>query len=92
MVLLISRKLSDEDDESNSMDSDPLPGFENLNVDDKNANCEGGAVGRLINSPSATAEIDLNCMYFNYISYSLSFSLHIFGVCPILFQVKTLKL
>lgn len=36
--------MSDEDEESNSMDSDPIPGFGNLQVDDKNANC--GAQGK----------------------------------------------
>lgn len=38
-------RLSDEDDESNSMESDPIPAFGNLQVDDKNANC--GAQGKL---------------------------------------------
>ncbi len=38
-------RLSDEDDESNSMESDPIPAFGNLQVDDKNANC--GAQGKI---------------------------------------------
>lgn len=37
-------RMSDEDEESNSMESDPIPGFGNLQVDDKNANC--GAQGK----------------------------------------------
>lgn len=52
--------MSDEDDESNSMESDPIPAFGNLQVDDKNANCGeqgGGAVGQ-ISSPNAYAEIE----------------------------------
>lgn len=35
--------MSDEDEESNSMEFDPIPAFGNLQVDDKNANC--GAQG-----------------------------------------------
>lgn len=49
-----------DEEESTSMDNDPIPSFGNLNVDDKNANCGaqgGGAVGR-INSPHASAEIE----------------------------------
>lgn len=52
--------MSDEDDESNSMESDPLPAFGNLQVDDNNANCGAqgdGAVGRIC-SPNAYAEIE----------------------------------
>lgn len=37
-------RMSDEDEESNSMESDPIPGFGILQVDDKNANC--GAQGK----------------------------------------------
>ncbi|XP_031631672.1 programmed cell death protein 2-like [Contarinia nasturtii] len=55
-----NRNMSDDEDESNSTD-DPIPMFNNLQViDDKNANCgeqQGGAVG-LLNSPSASAEIE----------------------------------
>lgn len=40
-----NNRLSDEDDESNSMESDPIPAFGNLQVDDKNANC--GAQGKI---------------------------------------------
>lgn len=32
-------RVSDEEDESNSIGSDPLPSFNNLGIDDKNANC-----------------------------------------------------
>lgn len=48
-----------DEDESTSMDNDPIPLFGNLNVDDKNANCgaQAGAVGR-IHSPHASAEIE----------------------------------
>lgn len=35
--------MSDEDEESNSIENDPIPAFGNLQVDDKNANC--GAQG-----------------------------------------------
>lgn len=60
--------MSDEDDETNSMENDPLPAFGNLHVandNDRNANggrkaadaCGGGAVGRL-HSPNASAEIE----------------------------------
>uniref|UniRef100_A0A182QKX3 Programmed cell death protein 2 C-terminal domain-containing protein n=1 Tax=Anopheles farauti TaxID=69004 RepID=A0A182QKX3_9DIPT len=34
-------KVSDEDDESNSMETEPIPGFENLRVDETNANSRG---------------------------------------------------
>uniref|UniRef100_A0A182NS95 Programmed cell death protein 2 C-terminal domain-containing protein n=1 Tax=Anopheles dirus TaxID=7168 RepID=A0A182NS95_9DIPT len=34
-------KVSDEDDESNSMEAEPIPGFENLRVDETNANARG---------------------------------------------------
>lgn len=37
-------RMSDEDEESNSLESDLIPGFGNLQVDDKNANC--GAQGK----------------------------------------------
>lgn len=50
---------SDDDDDSNSAD-DPIPSFGHLQViDDKNANCgaQGGAAA-LINSSSASAEIE----------------------------------
>ncbi|KFB37457.1 AGAP001972-PA-like protein [Anopheles sinensis] len=60
-------KVSDEDDESNSMEVEPIPGFENLRVDETNANARGdgrssGAMGgELIDNvytPKATAEIE----------------------------------
>ncbi|XP_052871138.1 programmed cell death protein 2-like [Anopheles cruzii] len=40
-------KVSDEDDETNSMEADPVPGFENLYVDERNANAcvDGRSVG-----------------------------------------------
>lgn len=53
-------KISDEDDESNSLENDPVPGFGNLRVDEKNAN-GGGAMGGLIDNlytSKATAEIE----------------------------------
>lgn len=55
-----NRPASDDEDEeeSVSMDSDPIPMFGNLQViDDKNANAAAGAVG-MLNSPSAHAEIE----------------------------------
>uniref|UniRef100_A0AAG5CY89 Programmed cell death protein 2 C-terminal domain-containing protein n=1 Tax=Anopheles atroparvus TaxID=41427 RepID=A0AAG5CY89_ANOAO len=60
-------KVSDEDDESNSMEVEPIPGFENLRVDETNANAGGdgrssGAMGgELIDNlytAKATAEIE----------------------------------
>lgn len=39
-------RMSDEDEESNSIESDPIPGFGNIQVDDKNANC--GAQGKRV--------------------------------------------
>ncbi|ETN63405.1 toys are us [Anopheles darlingi] len=61
-------KVSDEDDESNSMETDPLPGFGNLHVDERNANACGddrpmvGATGgELIDNlytAKASAEIE----------------------------------
>lgn len=54
-----NRMGSDDEDDSNSAD-DPIPMFGHLQViDDKNANCgaQGGAAA-LINSPSASAEIE----------------------------------
>lgn len=57
-----NRIMSDEDEEESvSMESDPLPLFGNLQLaDDKNANCEGqggGAVG-VTNAANAFAEIE----------------------------------
>lgn len=54
-------RMSDEDEESNSLENDPIPNFGNLNVDDNNANCggaQGGAVGnqQISNTPSAEIE------------------------------------
>lgn len=43
---IVCNRLSDEDDESNSVESDPIPAFGNLQVDDKNANC--GAQGKIV--------------------------------------------
>lgn len=61
-------RMSDEDDESNSFGSDPLSGFANLGIDDKNANCnaiqEGAgiagacAIGGQVSPNRATAEIE----------------------------------
>lgn len=45
-IIKNDNRLSDEDDESNSMESDPIPAFGNLQVDDKNANC--GAQGKIL--------------------------------------------
>lgn len=40
-----NNRMSDEEEESNSMESDPIPAFDNLQLaDDKNANC--GAQGQ----------------------------------------------
>ncbi|XP_063911755.1 programmed cell death protein 2-like [Zophobas morio] len=52
-------RVSDEDDESCSLEESIRTGLGNLTVDDRNANngAFGGAVGRL-HSPSATAEIE----------------------------------
>lgn len=57
-----NRLMSDEDEEESvSMESDPIPLFDNLQLaDDKNANCEGqggGAVG-VTNAANAFAEIE----------------------------------
>lgn len=55
-----NRHMSDEEDESVSMDSDPIPSFGNLEViDDKNANCgaQGGAAA-IVTGPNAFAEIE----------------------------------
>lgn len=55
-----NRMGSDDDDDSNSAD-DPIPSFGHLHViDDKNANCgaQGGGAAALLNSPSASAEIE----------------------------------
>ncbi|XP_058823919.1 programmed cell death protein 2-like [Topomyia yanbarensis] len=53
-------RISDEDEESNSLENDPFPDFANLRVDEKNAN-GGGAKGGLIDNVYAskvTAEIE----------------------------------
>ncbi|XP_053695347.1 programmed cell death protein 2-like isoform X2 [Sabethes cyaneus] len=53
-------KTSDEDDESNSLENDPVPGFENLRVDERNAN-GAGAKGGIIDNlymTKVTAEIE----------------------------------
>ncbi|KAG5885188.1 hypothetical protein JTB14_036495 [Gonioctena quinquepunctata] len=54
-------RVSDEDEESCSLEDSLRSGFGNLTVDDRNANtgAQGGAVGRL-HSPAATAEIEGN--------------------------------
>uniref|UniRef100_A0A336MIW4 CSON002202 protein n=1 Tax=Culicoides sonorensis TaxID=179676 RepID=A0A336MIW4_CULSO len=56
-------RMSDEDDESNSLGSDPLiPGFNNLGIDDRNANAAlagAYAIEKQVPSPSRpTAEIE----------------------------------
>lgn len=54
------RHMSDEEEESVSMDSDPIPTFGNLQViDDKNANCgaQGGAAA-IVTGQNAFAEIE----------------------------------
>ncbi|KAL3276649.1 hypothetical protein HHI36_012021 [Cryptolaemus montrouzieri] len=57
--IINSERISDEDDESFSLDESIRCTFENLTVDDKNANigAQGGAVGRQ-HSPAASAEIE----------------------------------
>lgn len=53
-------KTSDEDEESNSLENDPLPGFGNLRVDERNANgagAKGGIIDNLYMS-KVTAEIE----------------------------------
>lgn len=45
-VLKNDNRISDDEDESNSMENDIIGGFDNLNIDDKNANC--GAQGKKI--------------------------------------------
>lgn len=53
-------KISDEDEESNSLENDLVPGFGNMHVDERNAN-GGGARGGLIDNlyiSKATAEIE----------------------------------
>ncbi|XP_055603152.1 programmed cell death protein 2-like [Uranotaenia lowii] len=53
-------KISDEDEESNSIENDPVPGFGNLRVDERNANgggARGGTIGNLYTS-MASAEIE----------------------------------
>lgn len=62
-LIVGGERISDEDDESCSMEESLRSGFGNLMVDDRNANmgnfveAQGGAVGRL-HSPRATAEIE----------------------------------
>ncbi|CAG9837347.1 unnamed protein product [Diabrotica balteata] len=60
-VISNMEKVSDEDEESCSLEDSLRSGFVNLSVDDRNANkgAHGGAVGRL-HSPLATAEIEGN--------------------------------
>ncbi|XP_044756060.1 programmed cell death protein 2-like [Coccinella septempunctata] len=57
--IINAERISDEDDESYSFDDSVRSVFENLTVDDRNANvgAQGGAVGRQ-NSPGASAEIE----------------------------------
>ncbi|XP_045467473.1 programmed cell death protein 2-like [Harmonia axyridis] len=57
--IISSERISDEDEESFSFDDSVRSIFENLSVDDRNANigAQGGAVGRQ-NSPGASAEIE----------------------------------
>lgn len=58
-IIKNDNRLSDEDDESNSMESDPIPVFGNLQVDDKNANC--GAQGKI--DVRSTISLLPNCDY-----------------------------
>lgn len=62
-IISYEYKVSDEDEESNSIDNDILPGLGNLRVDDRNANGggRGGAKGGLIDNlytSKVTAEIE----------------------------------
>lgn len=55
---VISR-MSDEEDESNSIGSDPIPGFYSLGIDDKNANAPGACAMEKQSSPNKpSAEIE----------------------------------
>lgn len=60
--LKFDNRMSDEEDESNSLGSDPLPTFNNLGInnDDRNANCGQGAyaVARQGSPNRPTAEIE----------------------------------
>lgn len=58
-VIKNDNRISDDDDESNSMENDIISGLGNINIDDKNANCgaQGGAIGT-VNTPSIYAEIE----------------------------------
>ncbi|KAJ8920420.1 hypothetical protein NQ315_005286 [Exocentrus adspersus] len=60
-VISNMERVSDEDEESCSLEDSVRSGFGNMNIDDRNANsgAHGGAVGR-IHSPAATAEIEGN--------------------------------
>lgn len=57
-------RMSDEDDESNSFGSDPLPGFNNLGIDDRNANNGAHAIAgayaieKQVSPNRPTAEIE----------------------------------
>lgn len=57
-------RMSDEDDESNSFGSDPLPGFNNLGIDDRNANNGANALAgayaieKQVSPSRPTAEIE----------------------------------
>lgn len=57
-----ANKISDEEEESNSLENDPVPGFGDLRVDERNANADGhGARGGLIDNlytSKVTAEIE----------------------------------
>lgn len=60
MFLKNDNRISDDEDESNSMENDIIGGFDNLNIDDKNANCgaQGGAIGATYSSSTAFAELE----------------------------------
>ncbi|CAD7093629.1 unnamed protein product [Hermetia illucens] len=58
-VIKNDNRISDDDDESNSMENDIICGLGNVNIDDKNANCgaQGGAIGAM-NTSTIYAEIE----------------------------------
>lgn len=58
-VTICGSRVSDEEDESNSLGSDPLPGFNQLGIDDKNANAPGACAVERQSSPNKpSAEIE----------------------------------
>lgn len=64
IVQKCDNRMSDEDDESNSFGSDPLPGFNNLGIDDRNANNGANAIAgayaieKQVSPNRPTAEIE----------------------------------